>query len=119
MIRTLIQLFTFAFLIVGIIVCAIGYKKNNCFKGGLFFFIFSVLANIVRIMSSYAANIFIQRYIDLIGAKRINFVLQFFDLPGFVLSSTGFIIFIIFLVKGLNENKHNGNYEYSYQSENM
>ncbi|HOB19672.1 MAG TPA: hypothetical protein PK830_04925 [Candidatus Atribacteria bacterium] len=105
MIRTFIQLITLSFLAVGAIVCGIGYRKHYCYKGGLFFFIFSLLANIASLISSYAGNIYIQRNITRIGTERLGIMLQLFDLPAFVLSTIGMILFLLYLVKGLNQQK--------------
>lgn len=90
-------------LLIGIIVCVKGMEtKNVLYKGGLYFFLLSFIANIYSLI---IPNL-LQRLIDK-GINNNGLWIRNLSIPPLLLTATALVIFIIFLLKGLNENSGN------------
>lgn len=76
--------------------------KNVLYKGGLYFFLLSFIENIYSLI----IPTFIQRLIDR-GINNPGLWIRNLSVPPLLFTSTALVIFIIFLLKGLNENSDN------------
>lgn len=87
--------------LIGIIVCALGMKtKNILYKGGLFFFILLLIEKLYSLITP----VFIQRIIGH-GVDNPGLWVRNLSIPPLLLMATAIIILLVFLFKGLRENK--------------
>lgn len=87
--------------LIGIIVCALGMKtKNILYKGGLFFFILLLIEKLYSLITP----VLIQRII-VHGVDNPGLWVRNLSIPPLLLMATAIIILLVFLFKGLRENK--------------
>lgn len=89
--------------LIGIVLCVKGMKtKNILYRGGFYFF----LLLFIEKMYSLITPIYIQRLIDQ-GVESPGLLVRNSSIPPLIFTSSALVIFIIFLIKGLNENYDN------------
>lgn len=91
-------------LIIGIIVCAIGMRRKNLlYKGGFFFFLLTFMAEIYSLIIRSLADSIVEKLMNK-GANNIGFWIMNLNIPYLLLTAAALVIFIIFLLKGLDTN---------------
>lgn len=91
-------------LLIGIIVCAIGMKRKNLlYKGGFFFFLLTFIAEVYSLIIRSLADSIVEKLMNK-GANNIGFWIMNLNIPYLLLTAAALVIFIIFLLKGLDTN---------------
>jgi hypothetical protein len=88
--------------LIGIVVCAVGMKKNILYKGGLYFF----LLFFIESMYSLIVPGFISRLIE----QRIDnpgLWVHILSIPPLIFTAVALVVFLIYLYKGLNNSSNN------------
>jgi hypothetical protein len=99
------QILVLISLLTGIIICGIGMKtKNILYKGGFFFFLLSFIASVYSLAMRFVMNVIIQNLTDK-GANNIGRWVANLNIPGTLFTAAGLVIFIIFLLRGLDQNR--------------
>ncbi|MCM8901810.1 hypothetical protein KVG29_11365 [Caldicoprobacter algeriensis] len=97
-------------LVVGILVCARGMKTRNVlYKGGFYFFLLSFVAHVYNLILRSSMGSIIQHIRDKgEGIQNISLWVMNLNIPSSLLTAAALIIFIVYLLKGVIENKGEG-----------
>lgn len=89
--------------LIGIVVCVIGMKsKNIIYKGGFYFFLLFFIGEIYSLI----VPIFISRLIDQ-GIDNPSILVRNSTIPPLIFTASALVIFIIYLLQGLNKSSIN------------
>lgn len=100
-----LQLLTFMIYLAGMIICVIGMQsKKLLYKGGFFFFLFSLLSILYSTILRFSMDSIIQRLTD--RGASIGLWLANLGIPAVLLNFIGLIILVACLLSGLFKTDH-------------
>ena len=102
MLLAVLELLTFIFLLVGMIVSLRGMKSENIiYKGGFFFFLFSLLSKLYTIIVRLSMDA-ILKFLQDKSEQSIGYWVANLGISASLLTAAGLIIFVVCLLRGLS-----------------
>jgi hypothetical protein len=97
-----LEILTILMLLVGFIVCCKGMKLGNVvYKGGFFFFLFSLLSKLYTITLRYSMDA-VLAYLQEKSAMTVGYLVYSLGIPATLLNAIGLVLFVSYLIKGIS-----------------
>lgn len=106
MLLVVLELLTLVFLLMGMIVCLKGMKSENIvYKGGFFFFLFTILSKLYTFIVRYSMDAIIE-FLQEKSGQSIGYWVANLGIPASLLTAAGLIIFVVHLLMGLSTSEY-------------